>query len=794
MITLYTDRSYHLLFERLKPFLKQDSASIFKQTWLIVPNNSSKQWLQKTIADDLGICAQINFMLPKTFYWQILSENLTQLPANNYFQENILRWQIFQSINRDPQFTFLQKENNYQNFNFAEKIASTLLQYNHDYPQIMQQWQNQKANNKQHWQQNMWQKLLQGHEQQSPINLLHELENCEPSDRNKQAIIIFGVEEFTALQIETLKVIAQFQDIYLFICNPSADYWFDLNSEKKHQKNQFADTDRAMLSEVANSLLANLGSQKQALFDTFLSLDVLFEDNMSEQTHSTVVENSLLFSLRKDIENLQQASHFELLENDKSICIHACHSKQREVAVIKDEILAILNKNPTLQEQKAEKVIKPEEILIVANDINQYVDAIHATFSHDDTNINIPYHINRLQLHESPYVQALLAVLASFSKQMSASVIYDLIAMPNIMQKFNLSFDDLPRINNWIKTSNIRRFFSAQHKTELKFDQSNTNTWTFGKNRWLSGYLAGNVSDTKYLSTYGDIAGQEDLFLSVFDFIENWYALYQQATIDKTSKQWYSWLQELSNNLLYLEKENENLLNQQFYSSLIEENIDCEVQLPLKIIEDIAQQMLSNDNYQSVGKMGIRFQTWSNACTNDIKVLIILGMNDGDFPRKDHQNDLNILQNMPNRLQQSLRAIDKNLLLNALTENHQQLIISYLGYDEKTNEELAPSVLISELLDYLDDKTNGQFKVTRHKMHGFNRKYFQKNATIASYNQQMFYLAKKFYAKKLPPTNEPIALDLPLENKIDLHQLSLFFCDPLDYFLKNHAQIKLDIY
>ncbi|PCI07348.1 MAG: hypothetical protein COB77_04890, partial [Gammaproteobacteria bacterium] len=144
-----------------------------------------------------------------------------------------------------------------------------------------------------------------------------------------------------------------------------------------------------------------------------------------------------------------------------------------------------------------------------------------------------------------------LNVLNSFEAEMTASVIYDLFSQQVVFEKFKLSEDDLPRIKDWIINSNIRNYYSAKQKAQLGFEEKIGNTWFFGMNRWLSGYLSDSVDDTKYLSSFGDIAGQEQLFTQFFNFLDQWYKAYEKCQLAQTPQAWFVIIQNLCKNILY---------------------------------------------------------------------------------------------------------------------------------------------------------------------------------------------------------------------------------------------------
>ena len=78
LINLTTDISYKNLYGNLLKLLIDKPGKLFAETWIVVPNHSAKQWLQKSLARDLGVCAQIKFIMPLSFNWEIIKNVANQ--------------------------------------------------------------------------------------------------------------------------------------------------------------------------------------------------------------------------------------------------------------------------------------------------------------------------------------------------------------------------------------------------------------------------------------------------------------------------------------------------------------------------------------------------------------------------------------------------------------------------------------------------------------------------------------------------------------------------------------------
>ena len=255
-----------------------------------------------------------------------------------------------------------------------------------------------------------------------------------------------------------------------------------------------------------------------------------------------------------------------------------------------------------------------------------------------------------------------------------------------------------------------------------------------------------------------------------------------------------SFIKDLCQNFLYndYEKDFEQQISQLLDTKLKQQTLGCLAEIPLTIVNNIVEAVITENNFRSEGQIGVRFQSWENAFIVDAKVLFVLGLNDGEFPKKASKNDLDIFNNIQPRLNKSSRQRDNNLLLTALTESCEKLIMSYIGFNAKSNEPQPPSVLLADIINYLENKTNKVFKVKVHKMHGFNQHYFTTNP--ASYNLKNQQLAHSIYSTDISPKQTDPTIDIAIDKDIALDELCAFFSDPLEFFLKKCAGINNNIY
>jgi exodeoxyribonuclease V gamma subunit len=84
------------------------------------------------------------------------------------------------------------------------------------------------------------------------------------------------------------------------------------------------------------------------------------------------------------------------------------------------------------------------------------------------------------------------------------------------------------------------------------------------------------------------------------------------------------------------------------------------------------------------------------------RLVCLLGLDDGALPRRTPAAGFDLIGQKPRRGDRARRLDDRYLLLETLLSARGGLYLSYVGRDPRSNAELPPSVLVSELLDVID--------------------------------------------------------------------------------------------
>ena len=141
--------------------------------------------------------------------------------------------------------------------------------------------------------------------------------------------------------------------------------------------------------------------------------------------------------------------------DDRSLQVHACHGPARQVDVLREVLVGLLDDDPTLE---------PRDILVMCPDIETYAPLIAAAFGLEarSSTGGHPAHRLRVRLADRALssTNPLLAVAARLVElaggRVTASEVLDLAGTDAVRRRFGLDDDDLERITDWVGAAGIR--------------------------------------------------------------------------------------------------------------------------------------------------------------------------------------------------------------------------------------------------------------------------------------------------------------------------------------------------
>jgi exodeoxyribonuclease V gamma subunit len=781
MFLLYSAANSETLLAHLINTLKnQPLTTVFAQEQFLVANQGMERWLSQQLAQQFSVFANYQFFLPEVFF-KHTARKIDSGLTNPEFETELLLWRL-DGLLRDidesvflPLKHYLSDENSaIKRYQLATQLARLFENYQLLRPDLLAAWQENRSLNlhsSEAWQQALWQKITaqigtqhQGVLWQQAIEKLQQTRKGEFQYQLPQRLFVFGINQLPPLWLHFLQAVAQHCEVHFYHLNALPD----LNPD----------------SAALHPLLASLGQQsvefQQALSvshdsQTFESLTVL------TPPPATVLQQ-LQYDLAQS-QTFQVLKTWKVSDDDNSISIHACHSRMREVEVLKNQLLQTLEKHPNLALR---------DCVVTAPNIDAYAPFISAVFT------DIPHHIagRNVELNSS-VLEAFIRFLKLCDSRFGWQAVLDLLEQPCVYPNFDLAETDLELLKHWLNDTNVRWGKSAQHKQQLGLPPLDENTWQHSLERLLMGYAVGCDEDfVDNVLPYKDLEGSSAQILGgLCDFMALLFSASEVLTHAKTLLQWSTLLYQYAD-LLFAqitpsERQALNDLLADFaekFTAVHQHPVELAV-----IIHWLEQTLTAQKSASGLLRGSLTFCSIKTVRAIPFQVIAVLGMNDGDFPRADKQPTFDLVAQNWRLGDSSMRAEDRQQFLELVLSARQQLMMTYVGQSLEQNQTIPPSVVISELLEVLEFDYQWKEVVVKQPLQPFSQRYFTNvDKKLFSYSKADYETALALNAVK--PELQVWwqgAINSEKNQVLELADMFTFYRHPQRYFLKRQLDLRL---
>ncbi|HHW7616800.1 TPA: exodeoxyribonuclease V subunit gamma [Escherichia coli] len=726
----------------------------FEPEMILVQSTGMAQWLQMTLSQKFGIAANIDFPLPASFIWDMFVRVLPEIPKESAFNKQSMSWKLMtllpQLLDRED-FTLLRHyltddSDKRKLFQLSSKAADLFDQYLVYRPEWLAQWETghlvEGLGEAQAWQAPLWKALVEyTHELGQPrwhranlyqrfIETLESATTCPPGLPSR--VFICGISALPPVYLQALQALGKHIEIHLLFTNPCRYYWGDIKDPAylaklltRQRRHSFEDRELPLFrdsenagqlfnsdgeQDVGNPLLASWGKLGRDYIyllsdlESSQELDVFVDvtpDNLLHNIQSDILELENRAVAGVNIEEFSRSDNKRPLDPlDSSITFHVCHSPQREVEVLHDRLLAMLEEDPTLT---------PRDIIVMVADIDSYSPFIQAVFGSAPADRYLPYAISDRRARQShPVLEAFISLLSLPDSRFVSEDVLALLDVPVLAARFDITEEGLRYLRQWVNESGIRWGIDDDNVRELELPTTGQHTWRFGLTRMLLGYAMESAqgewqSVLPYDESSGLIAELVGHLASLLMQLNIWRRGLAQ---ERPLEEWLPVCRDMLNAFFLPDAETEaamTLIEQQ-WQAIIAEGLGAQYgdAVPLSLLRDELAQRLDQERISQRFLAGpVNICTLMPMRSIPFKVVCLLGMNDGVYPRQLAPLGFDLMSQKPKRGDRSRRDDDRYLFLEALISAQQKLYISYIGRSIQDNSERFPSVLVQELIDYI---------------------------------------------------------------------------------------------
>ncbi|MEE6862688.1 exodeoxyribonuclease V subunit gamma [Escherichia coli B15/O112:H1] len=826
----------------------------FEPEMILVQSTGMAQWLQMTLSQKFGIAANIDFPLPASFIWDMFVRVLPEIPKESAFNKQSMSWKLMtllpQLLERED-FTLLRHyltddSDKRKLFQLSSKAADLFDQYLVYRPDWLAQWETghlvEGLGEAQAWQAPLWKALVEYTDElgqprwhranlyQRFIETLESATTCPPGLPSR--VFICGISALPPVYLQALQALGKHIEIHLLFTNPCRYYWGDIKDPAylaklltRQRRHSFEDRELPLFrdsenagqlfnsdgeQDVGNPLLASWGK----LGRDYIYLLSDLESSQELDAFVDVTPDNLLHNIQSDILELENRAvagvnieEFSRSDNkrpldplDSSITFHVCHSPQREVEVLHDRLLAMLEEDPTLT---------PRDIIVMVADIDSYSPFIQAVFGSAPADRYLPYAISDRRARQShPVLEAFISLLSLPDSRFVSEDVLALLDVPVLAARFDITEEGLRYLRQWVNESGIRWGIDDDNVRELELPATGQHTWRFGLTRMLLGYAMESAqgewqSVLPYDESSGLIAELVGHLASLLMQLNIWRRGLAQ---ERPLEEWLPVCRDMLNAFFLPDAETEaamTLIEQQ-WQAIISEGLGAQYgdAVPLSLLRDELALRLDQERISQRFLAGpVNICTLMPMRSIPFKVVCLLGMNDGVYPRQLAPLGFDLMSQKPKRGDRSRRDDDRYLFLEALISAQQKLYISYIGRSIQDNSERFPSVLVQELIDYTgqshylpgDEALNCDESEARVKAHltchhtrmPFDPQNYQPG-NLQSYAREWLPAASQA-GKAHSEFVQPLPFTLP--ETVPLETLQRFWAHPVRAFFQMRLQV-----
>ncbi len=846
-------------------------ANLLEPQTVIAAHPGMKQWLALALAEKVGadrIVANLDVILPSRWIdglsRRLLGEAAVALPR---YRREHLRWTLHRLLAEparrgvtDPRVVdYLEKssgedERALRHFQLADRLArvfSQYLVYRSDWLQAWEAGQSHFAAAKfpdatlqtleAQCLAPLWKAAVAAlgeHRGEHRGGLVGKLvATLEGAAFELPPLHVFGLSHLPPAELAVLRAYARLAPVFLYLPDPCREYWGGLyaglqgedgaNRPDLAQWQAFRDSESNRLKdpsaldwrEQGHPLLARWGRMGQHFFASLVD-DQLREDiRHHADTADTAPENRLQ-RVQESIRRLQPGLMREdtngSVATDASLRVHACHTRQRELEVLRDALLDAIGNDG----------VRAGGIVVMAPDIQHYLPLIPAVFGEPGSarERRLPYHLADLpQARSHPLFTLFETLLEVGASRLTAAEVVDLLGAAELRRALSLDADAVDTLTEWLVHSRVAWALDGAHKQALSLPPRPEFSFAWAVDRMLSGYLMGESSasaqpdfielpDGTGLLPLTGIDGPGAAALGGLDRLlrelQAWRAL---ADGEHPSSVWAGKLRERVDALMRIDPTDADAHSA---LSVIHRAIERlasdparngqDPALRLCVVRDVLRDALALASERQRFLMGgITFCGMVPQRAIPFDVVCVLGLNEGAFPRTPSDGGVDLMAHIRRVGDRDVAGDDRYLFLETLMSARKRLHLSFIGQGVRDGKHRNPAAPLSELLGELDRgadvapdaNENDQPRpwLVRHPLQPFDGRYFDgSHPALFSYSDAF---ASMHGEGSLPlpslrdgdlPDTEPLPEPLPLS------ELEGFFKDPAKALLKSRLQLSLD--
>lgn len=748
----------------------------------------------------LGICAATRMELPGSYLWQVYRQVLgaDAVPPHMPFDKSSLLWRLMRLLPvlaagnpvYAPLQRYLQAGRDAQDatgagrrlYQLAQQIADVFDAYQSYRADWLGDWANEKDLLRGHdgqpqaleaahaWQAQLWrdirsdvgEALADASRASVHARFMSVLQarvqackgTCQRPAGVPPRIVVFGISSLSMQTVEALALLGQSAQVLLLVQNPCQYFWGDIVEGHSLLRQQLRQRQNPKLGATdehtaTHPLLASWGKQGRDYLHLLDGFDQVEAYRGQVSRVDAFVDPATLTDAPTQLAQLQSAilnleplptAPIELQPDDHSITLVTTHALQREVEVLHDTLLSWFESHATLQ---------PRDVMVMVPDMEAFAPHIHAVFGRFARGQprHIPYSVADTTERQTPLVQALEQLLKLPRARVSLVDWLSLFEVAAVRKRFGLNEADITQLQTWLTQAGVRWGLDAQHRQRWGIPDGvadrDQNTWAFGLRRLLLGYAVGAGDAWGNTLPQAAIRSLDAQVVShLLAWVDAISLTLAELSGDKTPAQWCAVMANTVECFFEASDDSEERLLQRLLEPLEAWQQACfeaqlESPLALEVVrEHWLSQLTGSGLQQRFFGGGVQFGTLMPMRSIPFAAICLLGMNDGDYPRQTAPRDFDLMAQSWRAGDRSRREDDRYLFLEAILSARERLYISWQGHRATDNTAQPPSVLVAQLVDYLNTGWTPKREAVKQPLQAYSEAYFLQGSAFETFDDE----------------------------------------------------------
>lgn len=733
-LTVYICERAEPLAHELGKWLAENSL-VFEQDSVVVQSKSLQSWLHLELARVNGISANVAFPFPN----RVMNQFLLALD-DKLGDESSWPWELFTALascSEPKVVSYLNDDDSgLKRWNLATRLADLFDQY--------QLYRAEELKTDSFWAAEPWQRpLFESICSPTRGQLIHQFIEHPPEQLPFKRLFFFGVTYLPPIMLDLLKAVSRQVEVVFFI-NGSVN--------------------ESPLFRSWGGCLTEFMAQLHPLADQVIEVPC------------DTTGGRLIDALQGEV---LSGTASAVTGVDSSLQVVSCHSQRREVEVLHQQLLALFQADASLQ---------PEDVLILAPDPDVYFSHIDAVFSYDSVgSIPVARHVSNRA--DTDVIRLFFDLCRLGERRFNVTEMSGYCMHPLIREKFGIGSNESALIQQLLKEVHFCWGLDGDDKQQrFSLPPVEAHTLRFALDRLVLGLALDDESGlfNDSILPMNHIVGSRakaasDLW-KVDSVLRETVAQSGQFNELNTAAEKARFFRDILSRFI---PENPQACPQW---ALLDRVIgDVQSRMPDETsLSVVLTALKSAATARSADKASLSFSggvsvgSIQDAGGVPFRVVAVLGLNDGEFPRKDAVCSFDLMASGASKSGDRSNVLrDRDGFRKSVLAAQSNLLLSYVGKSMKHTLKEAPAVPLSELIDYVTHCC-AEWAPVEHPMQSFSPHYFSADHEgLHSFSALNFEMAQELVrndAVSLHRFAEPI--DVETSRVLTPAELVSFFADP----------------